>query len=687
MAIAEKLQNIINEKSQQATMTNYGLTSGNQITSSTKFIDYPKYIFNAFLEALRTPDTLFTNLPKKSGTGANITLNDTANAPMRIELGASELTQDGTPTPSSPQDIHTISGSNTIKVNGKNLFDSTPLHTLVAQGVSITWYDDNTVELNGSFTGSSNIGVNQDMTNKIKANGIMSISVISGSMTGEMRFNLFDSNSSWYNRWVSLTNTSNASFTDSYTFNKCNIGVFVGASFNHLRIGLQVEKGSTATTYTPYISQEADIDLGTNMFNKYTIFDGDIRNGNFKIRLCSRQDLYLKAGTYTFSTNMPTTYKWLIQTQSVGVPPLDAYPTYDFEYGWTTDASKTFTLTNDGYFDLQIQKGSNQNLKVADIIDYDFQLVKGSEVLPFKEYREPIEYCKIGNYEDKFIRTSGKNLFDGEIELGSINIDTGENTSSTTRTRSKNYIKVKPNTTYYISFGGTTGYRWVVGYKANKSVITDGTINQEHPSALYQSANNGTFTTTATTEYIRWYDTGNTNVNDLVMIAQSSVAVDYEPYGSNEWYIKKNIGKVVLDGTEVWNYNDGNSLFYLSDFINYIFSTFTPMSNYYQGQPSVSGYGNVNNKRITTLNLSGNSRLILKDTDFADTTALTTWLSTHNTIVYYVLATPTYTQITGTLAEQLENVYKKLLSYDNQTNISQINNDLSFVLNVQAIEG
>ena len=62
-----------------------------------------------------------------------------------------------------------------------------------------------------------------------------------------------------------------------------------------------------------------------------------------------------------------------------------------------------------------------------------------------------------------------------------------------------------------------------------------------------------------------------------------------------------------------------------------------------------------------------------------------TWLSSNNLLVYYGLETPTYTPITGTLAEQLENIYQYLLSYKGQTNISQINNDLPFVISASAL--
>ena len=59
------------------------------------------------------------------------------------------------------------------------------------------------------------------------------------------------------------------------------------------------------------------------------------------------------------------------------------------------------------------------------------------------------------------------------------------------------------------------------------------------------------------------------------------------------------------------------------------------------------------------------------------------WLSTHNTIVYYVLATPTYTEITdSTLLSQLNALAK---SYASQTNISQESNDLASILNATAL--
>ena len=75
-----------------------------------------------------------------------------------------------------------------------------------------------------------------------------------------------------------------------------------------------------------------------------------------------------------------------------------------------------------------------------------------------------------------------------------------------------------------------------------------------------------------------------------------------------------------------------------------------------------------------------------KDTRYATTTEFENSLSNNNVSVYYVLATPEYLPITGTLAEQFENVYKKMLSQEGQTNISQVNADLPFTISATTLK-
>lgn len=82
---------------------------------------------------------------------------------------------------------------------------------------------------------------------------------------------------------------------------------------------------------------------------------------------------------------------------------------------------------------------------------------------------------------------------------------------------------------------------------------------------------------------------------------------------------------------------------------------------------------------------SSNHRTLIKDTRYTIARDIQTWLSTHNTTLYYVLNTPTTTEITDTtLIEQLDNL-EKAYSYDTQTNISQTNQDKPFIISYEAI--
>lgn len=73
------------------------------------------------------------------------------------------------------------------------------------------------------------------------------------------------------------------------------------------------------------------------------------------------------------------------------------------------------------------------------------------------------------------------------------------------------------------------------------------------------------------------------------------------------------------------------------------------------------------------------------DTSLTNATAINNYLSENPITVYFVLATPKYEQITDTdFIEQLEAIYK-LKSYNTQTNISQTNDTLPFILDISAL--
>ena len=77
------------------------------------------------------------------------------------------------------------------------------------------------------------------------------------------------------------------------------------------------------------------------------------------------------------------------------------------------------------------------------------------------------------------------------------------------------------------------------------------------------------------------------------------------------------------------------------------------------------------------------ARTIFKITSYTSVADFKNWLSNNNTTVYYVLATPTNTEITDqTLIAQL-NAFEKALSYNGETNITTIGN-LPIILEASA---
>ena len=388
-------------------------------------------------------------LPTTSKSGKNITFNNSVKDKMKITLGSTELTQAGTPTPSSPQDIHCISGSNTIKVEGKNIY-------LGSQDFSGTW----------------------------------------------------NNNSAWT--------------TDSETYNGLVVKKRTG-SWNGISKDINVESGKTYV-FSVYI----------------------------KCDTARQVALYTSGGTsgITTSTNVNATTTWTRYSLTINATASGTIRPR-VENTTTSDTNNTYIC---GY---QLEQNSSMT-------DYTPYVSQEAEV-----DLDTIEYCKIGTYADRIF----------------------------------------------------------------KNISTD-------------------------TDYSNTREEG-------------------------AWYKKKKIGKVVIDGTEGWTFSSSNVL-YKNNFLNYLSSASLLCKYYSYGgiAPNSSGaYPKGNNT------FSGNNdgkTLYFRNDSLTDLTSWENWLSTNKPEIWYVIPTPTYTKITGTLANQLENVYQKMLSYDNTTNISQINNDLAFQLGVQA---
>jgi hypothetical protein len=174
------------------------------------------------------------------------------------------------------------------------------------------------------------------------------------------------------------------------------------------------------------------------------------------------------------------------------------------------------------------------------------------------------------------------------------------------------------------------------------------------------------------------------------MINEGSTASPYQPYGVGKWYLHKEIGKVVLNGSELWQVHGSiASWFYVDNLIYSISANARKdfiLSDYFVQNSYSYATTITNGELVYSYQVGGGpARLVLKDTDYTTVADFKTWLSTHNVTLYYVLSTPTNTEITDTtLINQLEEFYRAQ-SKNNQTNISQINNDLPFIINATAL--
>ena len=102
-------QNIVDES--LTTVNKTIPTAINEVNSIAKGVNQD---VNTKYDYLSKLSNLFEKI---TATGTNITLNNTSDTILKIGLNANDLTQDGSPSPSNPQNIHVIKGNNEIKIS------------------------------------------------------------------------------------------------------------------------------------------------------------------------------------------------------------------------------------------------------------------------------------------------------------------------------------------------------------------------------------------------------------------------------------------------------------------------------------------------------------------------------------------------------------------------------------------
>ena len=505
-------------------------------------------------------------------------------------------TNGASPNPDYPQKIETVSGDNIIKIEGKNLFyDYTDDYT--TRGITIT-KGENELTLNGTYdklyngdfwlTKSINSTSYNDNIILLKANTTYTFKLyfVEGTMTGTPNCVLSsrtasDKTFAWNYRTIAKgTNGYQDTWTPTEDIYLAAIRFPVQPAMtvvcNNLKIRIQVEKSSAPTSYEPYQGNTYPINLGVkNLWNSE-----DMKSG------------YL--------------------------PQSGSYPTTDPSY------------PNSRYIIVPLMKG--QSITTYSEVTYSAFRIR---------------------YIDK-----DTNLIVGTVSVGENN---GYCNSNATYQSGFANGTITATKDVLLGLWDFDGYMSTSGYYK----ITYGTtLQQISPNPI-----------------------------ELCKIG------DYQDYiykDNGSWYLHKEIGKVVLDGSERgWGRSgsSSNDVFVGALNLNHygigIYSKQSTASSWLVNRFSYGTLGALNKFNVYNPDATygynnigfGISTDIVNDID-----TFKTWVLNNNIVFYYLLATPTNTEITyQPLIDQL-NLLEKAQSKENQTNISQVNNDLPFIISASALK-
>lgn len=152
-----------------------------------------------------------------------------------------------------------------VCIAGKNLITFNELGTIIGNGITVTPNGSQLV-MNGTTTASANIITPRTLGFSLPAGDYtLSVTTLGGTISGSgtAAFYLKSSSATGLSNVIVSRNTGNldepigftlAEATTVYFEIYCNVA---GKGFNNVSLGFQVESGSTATTYEPYMNDTA----------------------------------------------------------------------------------------------------------------------------------------------------------------------------------------------------------------------------------------------------------------------------------------------------------------------------------------------------------------------------------------------------------------------------------------------
>lgn len=552
---------------------------------------------------------------------------------------------------------------------GKNLFK--PIATQTKVGMSLTYNsDDGSYTLNGTATSNTSFYVT-------------GLNYETGTYTLSLNNSLAISNSSFYVQMETSSgnvarafNVINAIKTATTTAPITALSIVIpsGLTLNNFVFKPQLEIGSIATSFEQYgVSPSPDqpSEIEVVKANNLLPNNATSQTKNGVAFTVNDDKTILVNGTSTAVTDL-----YIVGSANEYVDlglPTGNYILSGCPVGGSTTAYMLYAVQKRGdnlFYYQEMGNGLTINVEIGDTFRIFIRILSGKKVA--NALYKPMlsknggNYAPYGNIQ---IVEIGKNLFDGELELGTYLTTTGERYNTIDTYRNVNYISINPNTTYTFSIDGKSQKYVLYFYDKNKTFLN-----------YNSSLSNGTFMTPDKAYYVNFrcftVDFTSNYAELKVQLEKGPSATGYEPYteevenidlkgnelcslpnGTRDELvakdgkikINKKIGKIVLNGSENWQ---------LSDYTNETnFSAYAPIVNYSNGLLISDLFiyqNNVNVGTTTEYIAKGGDAVIIgvfKSRLNASTiNDFKSWLSTHNTTVYYELETPEEIDLQQTLS-------------------------------------
>jgi hypothetical protein len=275
------------------------LTAGDAITITSNTIS-----------ADIVPADYFTAGDTVNGEGSSITLNNTIQSRFDDVKIKGNTQQDGTPAPNpdSPQDVQVVTGAQTVKVNGKNLF---PLGTgsYTDHGITSVYNADGSITVSGTAEVTyadltANRIVNYEQSKTYTASITEALPIGFGVIalgTGVQREDIII---------TAGTKSEKKAFSYTHTIAKLYINnLTVGQSYN-FTIYPMVEEGSSASSFKPYQSQSCPINLGSIELCKIGTYQDYIYKNGDDWYMHKEIAKYTFTGTEIWETSPYGTNSW-----------------------------------------------------------------------------------------------------------------------------------------------------------------------------------------------------------------------------------------------------------------------------------------------------------------------------------------------------------------------------------------